>query len=256
MKIRDILRLIGHETKYGRREWVLSFVMQTLLMSCVLVSMVFFVKLPDTGNVLLHAAFGQEEFSFQLSGYTQADLAELEDMGFENVNFEMREPTGYLKDLKHIWRYKFRAVTQGKDIWNQEIDGYLMIILFCRITFAVIGIFLWIIMLNSVSNSFRIKLTERERFIQMMHRLGCARKTIFRMYFGFFSVRALPVFLTAAFLSGLTMCMLNSYMERVMYLKVDLPVFPALLIGVMIVIQFVLMRLVMRKAWRESNEEG
>lgn len=83
MKIRDILRLIGHETKYGRREWVLSFVMQTLLMSCVLVSMAFFVKLLDTGNVLLHAAFGQEEFSFQLSGYTQADLAELEDMGFE-----------------------------------------------------------------------------------------------------------------------------------------------------------------------------
>jgi len=217
--------------------------------------MTFFTNLPSTGNLLLHSVFGEETFSFQLFGYTQADLDELTDMGFEDIRFETREPTGYLKNLEHIWWYKLRAAAKGKDIWNAEIDNYLMILLFCRIIFAVIGILLWIIMLNSISNSFQMKLSERERFIQLLHRLGCARKTIFGIYFVYFVIRALAVFAAAALLAGSIMYLLNDYMDRVMYLKVGMPVFPAILIAVMIVIQLVLMKLVMRKAWRESNEE-
>lgn len=255
MKTRDILRLITNEAKYGKTEWLLSFMMQTLLMVCVLVSVLFFSRLGHTGDVLLHAALDRDAFSFRLSGYTQSDLDELTEMGFTNVRFdEYQEPTGYLKDLTHIWWYKFRAVTQGKDIWNQEIDGYLMIILFCRIIFAVVGILLWIIMLNSVSNSFQMKLTERERFIQMLHRLGGTRKTIFAVYFIFFVARALLVFFVAALSLGMIMHFLNGYMERVMYLKVDFPVFPVLMLLVLLFIHLALMRLVMRKAWRESNE--
>ena len=256
MKTRDILRLITNEAKYGKREWILSFMMQTFLMVCVLVSMLFFSRLGHTGDVLLHAAFNCDEFPFRLSGYAPGDLDELTEMGFTDVQFyEDQEPIGYLKNLEHIWWYKFRAVTQGKDIWNQEIDGYLMILLFCRIVFAVVGILLWIIMLNSVSNSFQMKLSERERFIQMLHRLGGTRRTIFAVYFTFFVVRALLVFFAASFALGMIMHFLNSYMERVMYLKVDFPVFPILLLLVLLFIHLALMRLVMRKAWRESNEE-
>ncbi len=255
MKTRDILRLITNEAKYGKREWVLSYMMQTLLMVCVLICMVFFTRLPKTGDILLHAAFDSEEFGFQLSGYTRSDLDELTKMGFEDINFDMREPVGYLKNLEHIWWYKFRAVIQGNDIWNQEIDGYLMILLFCRIVFAVIGILLWVILLNSVSNSFRIKLKERERFVQMMYRLGCTKRTIFFLYYAFFALRALLVFFTAVVLSGITMHLLNGYMENVMYLKVDMPIIPGVLIAVMVLLQLMLMRRTMRKAWRESNEE-
>ena len=102
MKTRDILRLITNEAKYGKREWVLSYMMQTLLMVCVLICMVFFTRLPKTGDILLHAAFDSEEFGFQLSGYTRSDLDELTKMGFEDINFDMREPVGYLKNLEHI----------------------------------------------------------------------------------------------------------------------------------------------------------
>ena len=256
MKQRDLWKLIKNESQYGKTEWLLSFVMQSVLLACVFVVISFFVRVNHIGDLVIHEVFDRQSFTFDLRGYTADDREALRDMGFHSFWIGEDRMTGDLDCLDHIWWIKIRSVMNGKDVWNETIDNYLMIMLFCRIAFAVVAILLWVILLNSISNSFQMKLKDRERFIKMLDQLGCARNSVFGIYFGLFAVRSAIIFVAASLFSGTAMFGINAYIKRVLGVETGMPVFSPMLFSLLMLIHLGLMLRSLRKAWRASHEES
>ena len=256
MKRKDLWKLIKNESVHGKTEWLLSFFMQSVLLACVLVVISFFVRINHIGDICIHSIFDQQSFTFELNGYTADDKESLRGMGFHSFWSSEDRMTGNLDCLDHIWWIKIRSVISGRDVWNAVIDNYLMIMLFCRIAFAVVAILLWLILLNSISNSFQMKLKERERFIQMLDQLGCSRSSIFGLFFRLFAVRSVVIFVAASLYTGAAMTWINSYMHRIMGVEIGMPLFSPLLILLLMLIHLELMLRSLRKAWRASHEEN
>ena len=60
----------------------------------------------------------------------------------------------------------------GKDIWDDDLDKILEVILFGNIIFVSLTVVMCVILINSNTNSFTMKLDERSKYICMLKQLG------------------------------------------------------------------------------------
>ena len=255
MKLWDVLKLIGHEYRYEKREWILSIVLQ-----CMIYISVFFLftVAGDLDKVLgtYISPLYPNGFEFRLNGFHETDIPTLNQMGFHDIIIfnDREEGLGVVDDLSGIWIYKFQAVFAGKDIWNEELDEILSIMFFCQITFVAIGIAMFLIMMNNLSNSITMKLTRRTQYIMMLKNLGCPDMICKEIYYGFFFFRNIIALLLAATCNGLLFYFLNEYMMQHMYINIPFPQFHWVLIGVLCILSMILMWLSFVKQWRQIDE--
>lgn len=256
MKFRDILKLIRHEYRYEKSEWILSAVLQILIYVSVFFLLTVACDIDEVCGEYVRPLY-PDGYEFMLKGYNAEDIAELERKGFYEITIsDYSGDGGYgVRDsLNGIWLYKFQAVASGKDIWNDELDEILSVIFFCQITFAAIGAVMLAIMLNNLSNSFAMKLMRRKRYIQMLEQLGCAETICRRIYYGFFCIRGVPALVLAAGINMYLIRLLNRYMAESMYISASFAPFHWVLAFGIGVISVCLMRISFWKQWRQADE--
>lgn len=255
MKFWDILKLIRHEYRYEKQEWILSVVLQCLIFCSVFFLITFACNMDEICGEYISPLY-PDGFEFRLNGYSVKDVSELEKMGFHSIIFSEGTNQGYgVKDsLRGIWFHKLHAVFVGKDIWNAELDEILSVIFFCQITFGAIAIALFLIMLNNLSNSVAVKLMRRKGYIQMLRQLGCSQSACQRIYYSFFAMRIVFALLPAVWINGYLIHLLNKYLTQSMYIQTSLPQYrwmPVVGIGALSVL---LMCVSFQKQWRQLDE--
>lgn len=255
MKFCDILKLIWHEYRYEKAEWIVSVILQILLYVNVFFLLTVAGDIDKICGEYMSPLY-QDGYEFFLKGYGSENLSELEGMGFYDITFSNTGDSGYgvTDSLKNIWLYKLQAVISGKDIWNDKLDEILGVMFFCQLVFAALGAVMLAIMLNNLSNSFAMKLMRRKRYIQMLEQLGCPEAVCCRIYYGFFCMRSVTAFLLAVGINMYLIYLLNGYMEGRMYIYSTFPLFCwRLAVGIGI-ISMLLMWISFRKQWRHINE--
>lgn len=254
MKFWGMLKLVGHEYRYEMKEWILSLVLQCL--AFVGVFFLFSVA-GDIDRVCgeYMSPLYPDGYAFHLIGYSETNVYELEKIGFYNITFSNTNNQGYavIDSLRGIWRHKLWAVLEGNDIWNQEVDEVLCIIFFCQITLGIIGIALFLIMLNNLANSVAMKLMRRQRYIKMLGQLGCSRIVCQGIYYIFIITRSTAAFLMAVCLSKVFIDLLNGYLQQNMFIRVGIaPLHWVQVTGIWILSMF-LIWVCFQRQWRHSD---
>ena len=255
MKLWDMLKLVGHEYRYETKEWILSLILQ-----CLAFVGVFFL-LSVAGDIdrvcgEYMSPLYPDGYAFHLIGYSETDIYELEKMGFYNITFSNTNDQGYavIDSLRGIWRHKMWAVLGGKDIWNQEIDEVLSIIFFCQITLAIIGVALFLLMLNNLANSVAMKLMRRQRYIKMLGQLGCSQAVCKGIYYVFIIARSTAAFLVSVCFMEVLICLLNGYLRQNMFIQAGIaPLHWMQIAGVWILSMF-LIWVCFQRQWGRCDE--
>ena len=255
MRILDKLKLILRECRYEKSELVLSVVQQILTFSAVCFMFTIFLGMDNLFGKYMMPLY-DEGYCFSLEGYTEDDMKSLEDKGFYNfrINNEGEIMEAYIKDTNGIWIYKLQAVLDGKDIWNEALEEILGVMLFCQIITGAIGVALFIIMLNNLSNSFAMKLIERKNYISMLYQLGCSKYNCKSIYYGFFVIRnVLALILASVANCGLIMAV-NNYLQGKIKLNNSFSLInPGMIIGILL-LSIVFMLITFEKQWRRIDE--
>lgn len=255
MKFWDKTKLVFHEYKYEKVEWIISLILQWLIFTSVFF---LFTIAKDINKVCSDylKPIHKEGYCFELIGYDKSDVEELQKMGFRDIEFSEEYDKGYalIDSLENIWGYKIKASLQGKDIWNEGLDEIISVMFFCKITLVSIGAIMLIVMVNNLSNSFGMKLIRRKRYIQMLIGLGCGKEVCKSIYYGVFNVRNGIAILMASVSNALLIKMLNNYMHKRMYINSEFQGYNINLLVVMVMLSIGLMWISFRKQWRMINE--
>lgn len=255
MKFCDILKLVRHEYRYEKPEWVLSLILQGLIFISVFFLLTIACDMDRIGSEYISPLY-PDGYAFFLRGYGEQDIPELEKMGFHDIEFSSEGSQGYgvTDELNGVWLCKLRAALSGKDIWNTELEEILSVIFFGQITFGAIGIVMLIIMLNNLSNSFVMKLMGRKNYIHMLKQLGCADAICRRIYYGFFSVRTVLALIFAVGANMFLIHLLNGFMAEKMYIPASFPLFQWTLVAFIGLSCMCLMWISFWKQWRRIDE--
>ena len=183
-------------------------------------------------------------------------MPELEKIGFRDVKFSegSNSANGYLDDLDHVWIYKMQAVFDHKDIWNEDVDDVLGIMLFCQVILGATGVAMLLLMINNVSNSVAMKLQRRQRYIRMLEQLGSTRQMCMSVYYTFFAIRNMLALIMAVIVNVISINLLNDYLNNRMYIGVTLPVFFWQLFVFVLLISLLLIGASFWKMWRRIDE--
>lgn len=255
MKFWDSLKLIVHEYRYEKLEWILSVALQWLIFTSVFFLLTIAFDLDEVcGNYM--GTLYPNGYDFMLEGYGKEDIPELEKMGFYDISFSDVGESGYgvTDDLNGIWALKWKANLSGKDIWNEGLDEILSVLFFCQLSFGAIGLVMFIIMLNNLSNSFAMKLMRRKRYIRMLGQLGCRKEVCQRIYYGFFSIRNVLALILAVSTNACLIHLLNGYMMKYMYISASFQSFYLVLVLGVLFVSMCLMWITFQKQWRRMNE--
>ena len=255
MKFCDVFKLVSHEYKYEKLEWIASVILQMFIYTSVLFLLTIAGNIDGICGKYL-APIYEDGYNFRLVGYTEADISTLEEMGFRDITFSnsTNEGTAYIDELDGIWFYKIKAVIEGKDIWNADLDETLGVVFFCQVIVGSLGIVMLVIMLNNISNAIAMKLIRRKNYIQMLGQLGCARKISQRIFYLVFVIRNVCALIVAILLNSYLIKVVNTYMIEEMYIPVGFERFNGLLVGGSLLISVGIMRISFIKQWRQCNE--
>lgn len=255
MRYQDVIKIILHEYKYEKAEWLVSVVLQWLIFTCVFFLLTISYDMEGVFSKYLKPMY-PDGYSFFLDGYDESEIPLLEEMGFYDITFS--DEGGYgsavTDKLDGIWVYKFKAVFSGKDIWDEGLDEILSFIFFSRFTFSAICLFMIIIMLNNLSNSFAMKIIRRKKYIQMLGQLGCANKTRKKIFFWLFGSRSILTLVMSLFTNINLIYWVNKYMTKRMLLQVEFKGLPILVISTIGFIIILLMWFSFGKQWRLIDE--
>lgn len=129
MRFWDMLKLVGYEYRYEKKEWILSLILQCLAFIGVFFLFAIAGDIDRVCGEYLSPLY-PDGYAFNLTGYDESDICELEGMGFHDITFSgVSGQGGAVTDsLSGIWSRKLYAVFTGKDIWNNAIDEILSII--------------------------------------------------------------------------------------------------------------------------------
>lgn len=255
MRFWDMLKLVGYEYRYEKKEWILSLILQCLAFIGVFFLFAIAGDIDRVCGEYLSPLY-PDGYAFNLTGYDESDICELEGMGFHDITFSgVSGQGGAVTDsLSGIWSRKLYAFFTGKDIWNNAIDEILSIIFFCQITLGTIGAALFLTMINNLANSVAMKLMRRQRYIKMLGQLGCSRAACQEIYYIFVAVRSTGAFLMAIGFNAILIDMINGYLEKNMYIQADIAVFHwTQATGIWILSMF-LIGVSLRRQWRRNNE--
>lgn len=248
----DTLRLVKNEFRYGKMEWIVSVILQILILSCAFFVFSLVTDMDRLGDAYLHKLY-PDGYEFSLQGYTEADRSSLESMGFYDLSLGEEGGIGTTDQIRGIWISKIKAVMDGKDIWNQEVDEFLVVIGLFQVIFGIVAVLLIFVMLNNLSNSFSMKLLRRECYITMLSRLGGRKKEIRRIYYIFFSTRNLVSLLVSCGINAGLTILFNRYIASLLGISSGMQIIRlAEAVGLFLFVEL-MMRIVFRKIWSESN---
>lgn len=224
MRFADRCKLAFREFSYAKKECFLSVIIQVFLIVGMFFSLTLFIHVSDIGNGFLGKAFS-DGFEFELFGFHSEDEQWLKENGFTDVlKDEKGNPVnGTLLSIGRIWKIKFLALINGKDIWNGSLDDGLNILLFLHFIFGVTVIILFIIWMNNVSNSFAMKQVERKNYVSMIHRLGMSKGNICSIFGFYFGVRYMISFVCAVALNLLLIFFTNEFLSKTFGTSYKLP---------------------------------
>lgn len=255
MKFYDIFKLVVHEYRYEKLEWIFSTFLQIFIYTSVLFLLTIAGDIDGICGKYLRPMY-EDGYDFNLVGYTKSDVSELEDMGFHDISFSNVDNSGYaiIDELDGIWLYKIKAAIDGKDIWNSVLDETLGVVFFCQIIVGSLGVVMLVIMLNNISNAIAMKLIRRKQYIKMLGQLGCSKKICQRIFFLVFIIRNICALLISIVVNRYLIQMINKYMSEKMYIQTGFVQQNWVLIGMTFFVSVCVMRISFRKQWRQCNE--
>lgn len=255
MKFCDVFKLVIREYSHEKLESIFSIFLQIF----IYVSVFFLFTISGDidgifGKYLL--PIYEDGYEFNLVGYTKADVSELEEMGFRDITFDDSGDEGYgvIDELDNIWIYKLKAVMDGKDIWNEDLDDTLGVMAFCQIMTGSLGIVMFIIMFNNLSNAISMKLLRRKRYIYMLDQLGCSKKVSQNIFYIFFVIRNICALFISVIINYFLVQYVNDYMAQEMYILTGFKQFEGMLIGMILLISICVMWISFKKQWRKCYE--
>lgn len=254
MKITDTFKLVKHEYHFGKPEWVSSILMHTVIMTCILFTVTIALEISHVCSDYMSMSY-TDGYIFYLKGFSEGDSDWLEKREFTEIYMSSEGPTGIatIGNLEKIWLYKFEALFQGKDLWNEEVDQILEIILLGHIVFAAIAGILFMIMVNSNSNALSMKLDERKKYIIMLMRLGAAKRECIRIFTLFFALRGLAALILSVCLNALIIRSVNRYIVNVMHIKTAFSIVRPVVIIAIAVLNIFMTGFSLGRIWRKKN---
>ena len=255
MKLTDTLKLIKYEYNYGKGEWISSIVMNVIVIACILLSMTVTLEINSVCNDYISMGY-PNGYKFSLVGFNEQDVEWLENRGFTKIVVsDVENGCAVNSDISRIWIYKFEALFSGKDIWNEDIDLVLEVMLFGNIIFMAISVMLFAIMSNSNSNSFNMKLNERKYYIDMLIYLGMTKSNCIRIYFIFFLMRIVLATMLATGINVIFMTVINNHIQNVLGVDTEFSLIKPMLVVIVFIFSTVIMNLSFGKVWRKKNDE-
>ena len=82
---------------------------------------------------------------------------------------------------------------KGKDIWNEETDKIIEVILFCKIIIGFLTGVLSILLISNMLNSIDLKMLERNRYKNIISGVGMKKEDIKDVYLIYFLSRMLII---------------------------------------------------------------
>lgn len=258
MKRTDKIRLAKLEYKYNKIEWISSLFIHTMIIASIIFSM--------TISVELSRAFNDYAITMNEDGYffyckpanqnIKNEVEWFEDNGFYEVTFSDDSSKGTIKidSLEGIIIKKFKALLSGRDFWNEDIDNLIQINMFCSIIFLFISIILFVVMINSSSNSFLMKISEREKYIKMLISIGVARKECMSIYRYYFMFKECVAILLGVIINAVVMVGINRYIVESMHIQTYFSLFMPQICIFIIVVVLSVMSLSLGKMWRKKYE--
>lgn len=255
MRVKDTFRLVKCEYKYGKTEWIFSIIMSSLVMACILMSLTVALELSGVCSEYFESSY-TEGFEFEAKGFTKDDEKWLTDRGFKITEYwdEDNECEVVTDSLDNIWFYKFEALFAGKDIWDEDLDNLLEVILFGNIIFVTLTVVLCVILINSNTNSFSMKLDERYKYITMLKQLGMTTKSCVGIYMWFFVGKGVVSLVLASGMNVLLMAFINDFMADKLHIMSEFSLIRPEMVLIVFAITILLMCISFRKIWREKNE--
>ena len=128
MRIRDAFKLAKWEMKIGKKEYILSVLVQGILLTCILFSVGLFCNIDSIVDSYLCKNNGNS-YEFELRNFDESDKEWLFKKGF----YDFLCSDGQIiyastNSIEHIWTKKISALIKGKDIWNEETDKIIEVI--------------------------------------------------------------------------------------------------------------------------------
>ena len=255
MKISDTVKLVKYEYKYGKTEWIVSIIMNALVMGCILMSLTISLELSSVCSDYFESSY-TAGFEFRANGFTRDDEKWLTDRGFKITNYwdEDKKCEVITENLDNIWIYKFEALFMGKDIWDDDLDKILEVILFGNIIFVSLTVVMCVILINSNTNSFTMKLDERSKYICMLKQLGMPTKTCVGIYTWFFITKAVVALVLACGINAVVINFVNDFMSDKLHINSNFSIIRPEIAVAAFAVTILLMCISFRKIWREKNE--
>lgn len=193
MRIRDAFKLAKWEMKIGKKEYILSVLVQGILLTCILFSVGLFCNIDSIVDSYLCKNNGNS-YEFELRNFDESDKEWLFKKGF----YDFLCSDGQIiyastNSIEHIWTKKISALIKGKDIWNEETDKIIEIILFCKIIIGFLTGVLYILLISNMLNSIEIKMLERNRYKNIISGVGMKKEDIKDVYLIYFLCRTLII---------------------------------------------------------------
>ena len=255
MKYKDKLKFVGYELRYGKTEWIMSIFMNAVVLACCLITFIIAAEIGTVCSEYMKKMY-PDGYEFEIKGFTESDTKWLEKRGFTPIKDEFSDEyeCAVTQDLNNVWFHKLEALVSGKDIWEDDLDLTMEVILFGKIIFSALTIVLVIVLTNSNSNSFLMKLNERKKYISMLSGLGMSKKDCMGIYTLFFTGRNVVSLVIGCVLSALSIFGINRFMEINMGIEAGFSLVNPIIIVLVLIISTIIMVISFKKIWRDVDE--
>ena len=197
MRITDSFELSKWELKIGIKEYVLSILIQGLLLVCILFSIGMIVNM----DCIVDGFYKKNNsggYEFELTNFDMTDKEWLLENGFCDLGYEdNRIIFASIDSIQKMWTKKIYALIKGKDIWSESTDKILEMILFAKIIILFLILALVILLICNLSNAIELKMIERKRYMKIISNLGMNEDDIKSVFYIYFLCRMLIIILIA-----------------------------------------------------------
>ena len=213
------------------------------------------IEVDHTIGAYILIASDSEVLDFDLSEFSSEDAAWLEARGFINPETGSNGEivSAYRTDLNHIWLYKIEAVLRGKDIWSMYLEDICNLVFLCQVVFGGLALVMLVVMINNITHSVTLKLSQRNRYIQMLESLGCNVRTVCSVYMLVFLIRIIIAFVIAVPAGSFLMCMVNRYLQKELLMSTTFSVIRPDLIAISFCLIIVLLCRKIKSICKENN---
>ena len=137
MKISDTVRLAFNEGRNGKTEWISSVLMHAVVLVCIFLTLTVSLETGRIFNDYMKQGY-PDGCEFYRDGFDENDVSWLENRGFMNIfcSEDGNVSTASIDSIEKIWIYKFQALSGRRDIWNEDIENMLEIVLFINTVFV------------------------------------------------------------------------------------------------------------------------